>query len=657
MAGAGSRSGDGAPQRQRPRRGSGGRARAALAILAGAAGLCLAAGAAATAEPASTAREGRSGFVDATEALGLAYRVRSDAERHGEETESMNPEDGGLALADIDNDGRLELYVAHGHGETGRLFGYDGRRFARLAGDRGIRPAAMDRAGYIIDLDADGWADFISVQLEGVQIFRNDGTAHFEEATSRFGIRHDRATHSMAAADHDGDGDLDLFFAHWRNPWNSFRPPTQYLWRNDGRGRYEDVSDMVPLRLSAAPGSKAQQNFSYTPTFADIDDDGDPDLLLAGDFGSSQVLRNDGGAAFTDITDAAITDENGMGAAVGDVDRDGDQDWFVTSIHDPDGSSGFGRTGNRLYRNVGGGRFEDATGAAGVRAGGWGWGACLADFDNDGHPDLFHTNGWSGYSAAEPRRNQVEITEFLEDPSRLFMADGDGTFTERAAALGIDHTGQGRGVVCADYDGDGRVDIFIANHGAAPSVYRNVFENGNRWLAIDLVGRHANPRAIGARVTVRTASGDQVQEMRLGGSYLSQAPPTLHFGLGRERIVHSIEVRWPGPGNQVSRLGTLAVDRRLAIRQPAPEGFRLSVVRGAGSGLHAAGATVSIEAAEGRGTRALQPLDRRGRRRLRRRAFSRDHVHHARQSRDGVRPLPARPARVRPRRLGRAALD
>ena len=290
-----------------------------------------------------------------------------------------------------------------------------------------------------------------------------------------------------------------------------------------------------------------------------------------------------------------------MGAAVGDYDRDGDQDWFVTSIHDADGSSGFGRTGNRLYRNLGDGRFEDATGAAGGRAGGWGWGACLADFDNDGHPDLFHTNGWFDEFLDGPGGELVEITEFLEDPSRLFMSDGDGTFTERASALGIRHTGQGRGAVCTDDDGDGRVDIFIANHGAAPSVHRNVFGNANHWLAVDLVGRHANPRAIGARVAVRTASGRQVQEVRLGGSSLSQAPPVLHFGLGGDRIVQSIAVRWPGPGHQVSRLGKVAADRRLTIRQPAPEGLRLSIVRGAGSGLHGAGATVSIEAAAGRG--------------------------------------------------------
>ena len=533
--------------------------------------------------------------MDVTEALGLHYPIAES--REDDETDTTGSgEDGGLAFADIDGDGRLELYVAHGRGETGRLFRWDGQRFARVQDDAGIAPAAIDRAGFFIDLDEDGRPDFVSVHSRGVQAFRNQGSGLFREAAGLFGDEAGGAARSVSAADYDGDGDLDLFLAHWRRPWNRFRSVSSYLWRNDGKGRWEDVSHIVPIRPSTFPDSKVEQEFSFTPIFADIDADGDPDLLLAGDFGTSQVLRNDGAAGFTDITGLAITDENGMGAAVGDHDGDGAVDWFVTSIHDPDGASGFGTTGNRLYRNLGDGRFADTTDAAGVRAGGWGWGACLEDFDNDGHRDLFHTNGWIDEPDVEE-----DTTEFLDDPSRLFMSNGDGTFTERASELGIRHTGQGRGVVCADYDGDGRVDIFIANHGAAPTVYRNVFDTGRGWLAVDLAGRHSNPQAIGARVTVRTASGRQVREVRLGGSYLSQAPPTLHFGLGENRVVRSIEVRWPGPGGRVSRLEHVAANRRVTIRQPEPDGYLLSVAGGTGTGIHAGGAEVRIAAEAPRG--------------------------------------------------------
>ena len=388
--------------------------------------------------------------MDVTAALGLDYHVKTVPEgeelktdnQKEEPADPMYPEDGGLTLVDIDGDGSLELYVAHGSGEKGLLFSYDGSRFTRLADNRGIQLAGIDRAGYFIDLDHDGLLDFVSIQSQGVQLFRNNGAGWFVEDKRQSGIRNDRSTHSMAAADIDNDGDLDLFFAHWFNLWNEFRPPSQYLWRNDGRGRYEDISHVVQIRPVIRPHTNTRLEFSITPTFADIDADGDPDILLSSDFGSSQVLRNEAGTAFVDTGGEVITDENGMGAAVGDYDRDGDLDWFVTSIHDADGSSDFGPTGNRLYRNIdGSGQFSDATEDAGVREGGWGWGTCFADFDNDGYLDLFQTNGWFVEYVEDAEGELVETSQFVEDPSRLFMSDGDGTFSERASELGIHHSG------------------------------------------------------------------------------------------------------------------------------------------------------------------------------------------------------------------------
>ncbi len=535
------------------------------------------------------------GFVEVSAAIGLDYPVVPGSGRLLEEA-GAQPEAAGLSLSDIDNDGKLDLYVAHGVGKTGRLFSYDGTGFVERDGNRGIEPADMDWAGYFIDLDRDGRKDFVSLQQTGVQVFRNDGTGRFATAPGISGIRHNQAAYSMAAADYDSDGDLDLFFSHWSRIPNRVRPPSHLLWRNDGRGRYRDVSEIL-MHARETRRSGTPFHYAFTPTFADIDGDGDPDLLLAGDFGTSQILRNDRGIAFVETGKTVLTDENGMGASAGDYDRDGDIDWFVTSIFDPDKSGGQGTTGNRLYRNIDGtGRFEDATEAAGVREGGWGWGACWADFDNDGHLDLFHTNGWNVDNDPSEAEDRESVLEFLEDRSRLFMSNGDGTFSERGSELGIDHTGQGRGVVCTDYDGDGRVDIFIANLGAAPTVYRNAFETGNHWLALDLVGRHANPEAIGARVVVHTPSGSQTQEVRFGDGYLSQGPATLHFGLGREQTVSAVEVMWPGPGGEVSRLENILADRRLSIRQPPHRGSVLSVAGGAEGGLHAEGETVSVEA-------------------------------------------------------------
>ena len=491
-------------------------------------------------------------FSDRTSDLGLSYSITHEKMSVSE----IFQFGGGVTLDDIDNDGLLELYVAHGRNEPGRLFTYDGEQFAPLADNNGIEPFKLDRAGYFVDLDADGWKDFVSVQIQSVEVFMNDQTGHFNKATSSTNIFHDRSTFSLAAADYDVDGDIDLFFGHWGASWRLKDPLTQYLWQNDGSGFFTDVTDQVAISDEKTLRGVAAET-SFTPTFADIDSDGYPDMLLASDFARSQVLRNESGQAFVDATTTVISDENGMGNAVGDYDRDGDLDWFVSSINDGDDSDE-GGTGNRLYRNVDGlGNFEDVTDEAGVRDGYWGWGSCFADFDNDGYLDLFHTNGVEDFD-----------DRYSDDPSRLFMSNGDGTFTEQSEPAGISHTGQGRGVACVDYNNDGKLDIFIANNGTGPTVYENESDNANHYLMIDLAGIGKNPDAIGARVTITSASGSQIQEVQLGSWYLSQGPQRLHFGLGEDEEISTIEVIWPGAERETTLLEDITVDQVLEIAHP-----------------------------------------------------------------------------------------
>ncbi len=511
--------------------------------------------------PTPTPVIGTATFRDRTRDVGLDYLIEDTAAVHDSTDKDGLREGGGLALADIDNDGGLELYVAHGRNAMGRLFDYDGERFVRIEDSRGIAPKEIERAGYFVDLDADGHKDFVSVQQRSVEVFRNDGGGGFVEATEQSNIRHERSTFSMAAADIDLDGDLDLFFSHWDGVAAVGDVLTEYLWQNNGQGVFVDISDSVAIRaepFEQHPGFFGE--YSFTPTFADIDDDGYPDMLLASDAETSQVLRNEAGIQFADATTDVIDDKNGMGGTVADYDRDGDLDWFVSSIHtlernDDDVGSD---TGNRLYRNMDGlGNFEDATDEANVRNGDWGWGSCFADFDNDGNLDLFHTNGYPGVDE-----------RYANDPSRLFMSNGDGSFSERAFAAGVTHDGQGRGTVCADYNDDGRVDILVATSGKSPTLYENVTDNDHHYLAIDLVGLAGNRDAVGARVSVETASGTQLQEVQLGTWYLSQGPATLHFGLGLDDEVDRIEVRWPGAGLPRSTLRNVGVDQRIAIEHP-----------------------------------------------------------------------------------------
>ena len=515
-------------------------------------------------------------FRNVTADLGLCYDavVGDGAQTTAQEI------GGGLALVDIDKDGLLELFVAHGHSTFGKLYSFDGTRFIART-NSGLDITRMDMAGYFVDLDGDGWKDFLSAQYDGIEIFINDQTGSFIDGDDATSISHSRATYSMAAGDHDNDGDLDLFFAHWGT--GRIDGQTEYLWVNQRGGTFTDESFRIPIETGRS-GNNFESEYSFTPLLSDIDADGDVDLLLASDFELSQVLENEvGGDLFVDQTTDVISDENGMGAAVADYDRDGDLDWFVSSIWNPGAPTN--GSGNRLYRNDGLGNFEDVTDEAGVREGDWGWGSCFADFDNDGYADIFHTNG------------HQSLPQFENDPSRLFMSNGDGTFTERAAQMGIAHTDQGRGVVCADYDYDGKVDIFIANNGTSPTIFRNEVDNGNHFITIDLVGTDANSEAVGARVTVTTQSGSQVQEVYLGTAYLSQAPSTLHFGLGVDDQIESIDIAWPGPGSVVSRVENVNVDQRVEIEQGGVN-LNLVVTQGAGGGVYDIGDTVPVQANE-----------------------------------------------------------
>src|SRR5581483_11734839 len=282
---------------------------------------------------------------------------------------------------------------------------------------------------------------------------------------------------------------------------------------------------------------------------------------VAADFGASRVLHNRGDGTFDDATDpAVVTDENGMGAAIGDVDEDGDLDWFVSSIWDPSGTAegNWGVTGNRLYRNAGDGTFADATDAAGVRIGYWGWGSTFADLDDDGHLDLVHVNGWGP-------RDIPDSSEFHADPARVFVSNGDGTFAETAGALGAADTGLGRGVVALDYDRDGDLDLFYSNNSGLPKLLRNDGA-GNGSLAVKLLARGGNREAIGARVFASAGGVAQMRELRAGSNFESQDPAEAHFGLGPAADVDELRVAWPGGTETV--LGDVAVGRTVVLNEP-----------------------------------------------------------------------------------------
>ncbi len=474
---------------------------------------------------------------------------------------------GGGSVADYDQDGDLDIFLVGGIGKANSLFENLGNgQFSPVTSAGNLLSNYLGSGPLFTDVDGDKDLDLLIFSIQQLaepfdndpdllgnrpRLLTNDGQGVFTDTPTTSGFNSGMPSYGAAMADFDKDGDLDMFMSHW----DSLEAGFQLFWENDGTGSFSEVT-------AAYLGSQIVNldPFSFTPNITDINQDGWLDILLAADFGTSRIFLSKGiilgQLEFDIVTPAVINDENGMGAAVGDYDNDGDMDWFVTSIWDPNGiaEGNWGTTGNRLYRNTGNGTFEDVTDAAGVRQGYWGWGACFADFNNDGYLDIYHENGFSVDTAIE----------FHNDPSRLFMSNGDGTFTESSAASGLDYTGQGRGVSCFDYDLDGDLDILIMPNNDAVRLYRNDLASPSRYLSVILRDNGPNPFAIGARIRLITSAGQQMREVTAGSNFVSNNPMRQHFGLGETALPNQLLITWPDGSNQ-TLTGPFGVNQILSI--------------------------------------------------------------------------------------------
>ena len=509
-----------------------------------------------TTNPPPTSNDPVIAFTDATQSSGLSRTWGMTSREVSFTGESAS----GIAAADYDADGDIDLYVTGGDLEVNHLYQNQGDgSFAEVGASLGVDVLHRGSGPNFSDYDGDGDLDLFVGGIEGDPYFlmeNRDG--QFVDVTLDSGIDVTLPdTISATFSDYDNDGDLDLFLGHWGAPKQA---DTETLWRNNGDGTFSSASiesGIAQVLIERLETTGAEIDWTLTPNLSDIDNDGDGDLLMAADYETSQVFINNGDATFTRVTDReVIIDQAGMGAAVGDYDNDGDMDWFVTSITQDDF-----HFGNRLYRNVGSGMFEDATDEAGVARGGWGWGACFADFDNDGNLDIVHVNGWRDNPATNLRQGE----EFRDDQIRFFHAQGDGTFQERGTSAGLTDKGQGRGLACFDAERDGDIDIVVTNNDEDQLLYyRNDSTNDNHYLGIQLTGTGLNTRGIGAWIMVTTSLGTQVREVRAGNNYVSQNPPEVHIGLGTATSA-DVVVTWPD-GSETS-MSAVAVDQLLTIEQ------------------------------------------------------------------------------------------
>ncbi|MCM2680494.1 CRTAC1 family protein [Echinimonas agarilytica] len=488
---------------------------------------------------------------------------------------------GGHAVGDYDGDGDVDIFIAAGDSTPSQLFQNNGNnQFEDVATTAGVSIANHKGSGPMFaDIDGDGDLDLLIGAIEGhsIYVFSNNGDGTFTDITANTGLNI-TALNTIGAAfgDIDNDGDLDLALTHWGNTPDATLSQSEHLWLNKGGFQFENISKSAGITDTIyvwnGNGMFGDLDYTFTPNFADINNDGFVDLLITGDFGTSMVFMNLMNGTFENVTDRdIIVDANGMGAAIADADNDGDLDWFVTAIYDKNPSTGLIRSpGNFLYTNQGEGSFSTTPHADQleyeVHQSGWAWGTCFADFNNDGLLDIYVTNGWEELVGIY---NTDTSIDYANDPSTLFMANADGTYTEYAQQAQLEETGLGRGVSCFDSDGDGDVDILTSQNSITSTNGLSLFENlgsstlGN-YLGIKLRQANGNTEALGARVYITTSDGVvQMREVRNENNYVSQNPAQVHFGLGEHDTVSELKIIWPDGREQIQ--SNVESNQRLVI--------------------------------------------------------------------------------------------
>ena len=494
---------------------------------------------------------------------------------HGGATDGDMPVGTGAAWFDYDNDGDKDLYMTNREGANW-LFDNDGGVFTDVALTAGVQDAAGTGAGVAAaDFDNDGCIDLFLANSHGDVLFQNNCDGTFTNITTGSGLEatEERRGTSASWADYDADGFLDLYVSnHMPSPAATFTGDAEqdYLFRNNsGDGTFTDVSDML---LGADRLGRA-----FIGGWTDYDNDGDIDLYtirdcpFGGNSGPMRLYRNDGGTdgatdwTFTQVAESVGADwcQNGMGLAVGDYNRDGWMDFFFTDngAATTDYPASPNRIGAVLLRNDLG-TFTEQTDFAGVDNNLFSWGANFFDFDNDMFQDLYMVAG-----AMDP---------LVSMPGMLWENDGDGTFTDVSLSSGgLNDPENTRTSAFSDYDGDGDLDMFLVNYGQQARLFRNDNNNGNNWVALDLEGTTSNRDGIGAKIELTSGGVTQYYETRSGSSLGAGDDTDAFFGLGTNFSISDVTITWPSGVVQV--LGSLGINQRHTIVEPGTSSSTLSV--------------------------------------------------------------------------------
>jgi hypothetical protein len=531
-------------------------------------------------------------FADITHQAGLdKFRHRSG---NPDKTTILGTPGSGVALIDYDNDGWLDIYLLNGS-TVAALKGtepapramllhnnHDGT-FTDVTEKAGV---ANERWGFGVavgDYDNDGWPDLYVSNFGKNRLYHNNHDGTFTDVAEKAGVTLGGWSTGATWGDYDHDGYLDLFVPGYVK-FDVNHPPIpgqgglpsgfcqfrgvpvmcgprglpgepDHLFHNNRDGTFTDVS--------AKAGVEDRRGYyGLSSVFLDVDDDGWLDLAVANDSVPKYLYHNNHDGTFEDVSflsGFAVNDEGreqaAMGIAVGDYNRDGRVDLYITNFSDDY---------NTLYRNDGEETFSDVSAKAGVvnvTIPFLAWGTAFLDYDNDGLLDIFVANGHV-YPAAD---KTDWGTTYAQRP--LLLRNIDGTKFEEvlpATGSGLAVVKSARGAAFGDLFNDGHIAVVLNNMDDAPTLLRNVVKNGNHWVAFKLIGGDKSPRdAIGAKIFVTAGGVRQRADVFSGGSYASSSDQRVHFGLGATTKIDKVEIHWPS--GEKSEVTPPAVDRIYTV--------------------------------------------------------------------------------------------
>ena len=473
----------------------------------------------------------------------------------------MDKVDGGRGSAwgDYDNDGDLDI-VAVGTYQPHALYRNNGNgTFTNVAVSAGIADPRGGWGSLFADYDNDGNPDLYitrggwSGAAENT-LYHNNGDGTFTDVTHTAGVADPQSSFCAAWADYDNDGYLDLYIADGVIGDGA----ANVLYRNNGDGTFTNTAETAGV---------ADTGNSLGTAWGDYDKDGYIDLHVI-NFGQSNVLyRNNGDGTFTDVTPTTGMNLQVTDAFVTfflDVDNDADLDIFISNsgsfqafiAGQITGSATHNSDRQVLYRNNGDGTFTDVTRESGLYHAFGAMGANFGDIDSDGYLDIYLATG-------APQMGRLER-------DALFRNNGDGTFTDATAALGLGNVGKGHGVTFGDVDTDGDVDIYVPVGGAfIGDQWHNLFYrnngSGNNWLTLKLVGVKSNRDGIGAKVTLHVGEDLIYREVSGGCGFGSTNSLWLEMGLGTHTAIDRLEIVWPS--GQVDTRQNIAANQMLVITE------------------------------------------------------------------------------------------